>query len=268
MKYTEILKKALPVVEATGRYIREAHGKVEAQQIETKSLNSLVSYVDKTAEKLLVEGLKDILPEAVFLTEEETISPKKGTWRWIIDPLDGTTNFLHALPIFAISVGLEYQGEIVLGIIESVYLQETFYASKGGGAFKNGTPIQVSDRPKLSDSLLATGFPYYDFDRSPDYLQVLGNFMRKSRGIRRYGAAAIDLAYVACGVFDGFFEYSLHPWDVAAGIILVKEAGGKISDFEGGSNYLEGKEIVASNPLIHQPILNEVAILHRPVAKI
>lgn len=263
MDYKKILDQSLPIIEQTGEFIRSEFGRVSAGSIEVKSKNSLVSYVDKGAEKMLVDGLGGILPEAVFLTEEDTVANQEGTWRWIIDPLDGTTNFLHALPIFAISVGLEYRGKIVLGIVQSVYLQEIYYAWQGGGAYLNGQRIRVTEQDRLEDSLLATGFPYYDYSRGKDYLQVLSYFMQHTRGIRRYGAAAIDLAYVAAGRFDGFFEYALNPWDVAAGIILIEEAGGRVSDFGGGDQHLSGQEVVASNGKIHPSMLEQVAVLKR-----
>ena len=227
-------------------------GQVSNGSIETKSLNSLVSYVDKTAELRLVEGLEPLLPDAVFLTEEETVVQGKGKLRWIIDPLDGTTNFLHQLPFFAISVALEQQGEIVLGIVYEINRQECFYAWKQGGAFLNGRPIQTSSAAGFADCIVATGFPYHDYSRQEAYLRVLGHFMQNTRGIRRFGSAALDLAFVACGRFDFFFEYSLNAWDVAAGAFLVQEAGGKVSDFSGGNNYLFGREIIACAAGLHQ----------------
>ncbi len=239
--------RACEVVEKTGSFIRQELGRVGADKVEEKSLHSLVSYVDRSAEEQLVQGLGALLPEATFLTEEETVQTRKGNLQWIIDPLDGTTNFLHQLPCFAISVALREGERTVLGIVYEVNRPEMFYAWAGGGAFLNGRPIRVSATAQMKDALLATGFPYYDFGRMDAYLGVLKDLMRETRGIRRLGSAAVDLAYVACGRFDGFFEYSLHPWDVAAGALLVEEAGGRVTDFSGGDNYLFGKEIVAVN---------------------
>ncbi len=246
------------LVEKTGAFIAEQYGKVSDDAIEFKSFNSLVSYVDKEAEKQLVDGLSKILPEAVFLTEEETVESQKGKLKWIIDPLDGTTNFLHQLPFFSISVALENEGEIVLGFVYEVNRKECFYAWKSGGAFLNGKPIHVRKVKTLEETLIATGFPYYDYDMIDAYLNVLQTFMTDTRGIRRLGSAALDLAYVACGRFDAFFEYSLNPWDVAGGAIIVQEAGGKVVDFNGGNDFLYGGEIVASSENAFEEVFNVI----------
>ncbi len=247
--------QALRLVHETAMFIAGEAGKVQSEQIEIKSLNSLVSYVDRTAERRLVAGLKALLPEAVFLTEEETVAKGNGTWQWIIDPLDGTTNFLHGLPCYAISVALRKDDEIVLGIVHEITRNESFYAWKGGGAWMNGSKISVSSTKKLKHALIATGFPYRDFARIRPYFTAFENLMKCTRGLRRFGAAAVDLAWVACGRFDGFFEYGLSPWDVAAGILLVQEAGGKVCDFNGGDRYLFGQELVASNSAIHDELM-------------
>ncbi len=235
------------VIKAVGAFISQELGKVKASAIETKALNSLVSYVDKEAEVQLVKELGVLIPEATFLTEEETVKSKAGEYQWIIDPLDGTTNFLHQLPFFSVSVALQHNGQTIIGIVYEVNQKECFYAWKGGGAFLNGNAIVVSSSTKLADTLIATGFPYYDYSTIQAYLGVLETLMKKTRGIRRFGSAALDLAYVACGRFDAFFEYSLNAWDVAGGAFLVEEAGGKVSDFRGGTNYIYGKELIASN---------------------
>jgi myo-inositol-1(or 4)-monophosphatase len=263
MQLKELCQQCLPIINEVGAFIRQEWGSVTDQAVETKSRNSLVSYVDKTAEAMLVEKLGQLLPEATFLTEEDTVENQDSPLRWIIDPLDGTTNFLYGIPIFAISVGLEKDGELVLGIVQEVVRQENFYAWKDGGAYCNGTPIRVSNRESLTDSLLATGFPYYDFERTDDYLQVLAHFMQETRGLRRLGAAAVDLAFVACGRFDAFFEYALHPWDVAAGIVLVREAGGTVSGFSAKADYKTGVEIIASNGRIHQAMQESTKSLAR-----
>ncbi|MBK6901246.1 MAG: inositol monophosphatase [Saprospirales bacterium] len=251
--------KANDIIREVGLFIRGEIGRVGAERIEEKALHSLVSYVDRTAEENLVAQLGRLLPGSVFLTEEETVENTRGDLMWIIDPLDGTTNFLHQLPCFAISVGLQAHGRLVLGIVYEVNRQELFYAWEGGGAFLDGKPIRVSRAESLKDSLLATGFPYYDFEGMNGYLKALSVFMRESRGIRRLGSAAVDLAYVACGRFDAFFEYSLHPWDVAAGALIVREAGGRVSDFSGGVNYLYGGEILAANPGVYEQVLGVIS---------
>jgi myo-inositol-1(or 4)-monophosphatase len=254
----EICEQACSAVVHTGRFIRQEMGKVADRQIEEKDLNSLVSYVDKEAEKQLVAALQELLPGSVFLTEEETVQQQDGRLRWIIDPLDGTTNFLYQLPVFSISVALQLAGTTVLGIVYELNRQECFYAWKEGGAYLNGQAISVSTRPRLEQSLLATGFPYYDYQRLPRYFKALDYFMQHSRGIRRLGSAAVDLAYVACGRFDGFFEYSLQAWDVAGGAFIVQEAGGLLCDFSGGDNFLFGQEMIAANPLIMPAFLEVI----------
>ena len=198
------------IVRKVAAFLLAEKGKVAAGQIEVKSKNSLVSYVDKNAEKQLVEGLQKLLPESVFLTEEETVQNQSGDYQWIIDPLDGTTNFLHDLPCFSISVALRFKNELVIGVVHEVNENETFYAYKNGGAYLNDTPIKVSPTTTLSETLIATGFPYYDYSKVKNYLTMLEYLMQKTRGIRRFGSAAVDLVYVACGRFDGFFEYSLN----------------------------------------------------------
>lgn len=250
-----LCQKASVVTKHAGAFIKEQLGEVQATSIETKSLNSLVSYVDQEAEKMLVKGLHEILPEAVFLTEEETIETSEGEFRWIIDPLDGTTNFLHQVPFFCVSVALQWNDEIVLGIVYEPLREECFTAYKSGGAFLNDYPMSTSASAALADSLLATGFPYYEYERLDGYLAVLKYFIEHIRGLRRAGSAALDMAYVACGRYDGFYEYSLNPWDVAAGVILVKEAGGFVSDFSGGDNYLFGKEMIATNAHLSDEIV-------------
>jgi len=251
----EIQAQTIDAVKKAGAFIMHEVGKVEYNDVETKSLNSLVTYVDKNAEKILVEELRKIIPNATFLTEENTVEEQEGEWQWIIDPLDGTTNFIHQLPVFAVSVGLKHNDEIVVGVVLELNRNECFYASKGNGAFLNGNKISVSKRPSLADSLIATGFPYYDYSLLENYINVFKRLMTSTRGIRRLGSAATDLCYTACGRFDAFFEYSLSPWDVAAGALILQEAGGKIYDFKGGNNWLHGKQIIGSNTIISNEIL-------------
>lgn len=232
--------------------------KFDSSWLETKSKNSFVSRVDKTSEGILVEALQKLLPEAGFLTEEETILKPNKDLRWIIDPLDGTTNYMHGIPCYCVSIALEVEGKIVIGLIHEVTKNECFYAWQGGGAYLGDHKIEVSRTKTLSDSLLATGFPYYDFAHQQAYMQLLSELMQQTRGLRRMGSACADLAYVACGRFDGFFEYSLHPWDVAAGSLIVHEAGGICSDFKGEGNYTYGKSILCGNANIHPQILQKV----------
>lgn len=231
---------------------------IAVTDVETKSKNSLVTYVDKTAEKMLVEKLSVLLPESGFIAEEGTSTKVGAIYNWIIDPLDGTTNFIHGVPCYCISIGLTRNNELVLGVIYEINLDELFYAWEGSKAFLNGKEISVTSTEKLEDSLIATGFPYYDYDRQTEYMNLFQDLMKNTRGLRRLGSAAVDLAYVACGRFDAFYEYSLNPWDVAAGAFIVQQAGGKVTDFSGGNNFLHGKEIIASNTNIYTPFLKKV----------
>ena len=246
MNLEEIVTGALPIIKETGRFIQKEAASFDLTEVILKGKNDLVSYVDKEAEKMIVVGLKILLPDAGFITEEGTVSQEQKEFTWIIDPLDGTTNFIHGLPIYSISVGLMKQGEMVGGIVYELNKDEIFYAWKGGGAFMNHRPIRVSPVKDIAESLLATGFPYYNFDKLPNYLAILNELMINSHGLRRLGSAAVDLAYVACGRCEGFFEYNLNSWDIAAGILLVKEAGGVVTDFSGNDNALFGRELVAS----------------------
>ena len=221
MKLDEACQETRAIVKAVGEFIRKEALAFDRTRVEKKGFNDLVSYVDKESELKLVESLKYVLPEAGFITEEETLNIQEDEYNWIIDPLDGTTNCTHGLPVYAISVALQQHGETVLGVVYEINRDECFYAWKGGGAFLNGTRILVSETGALKDSLIATGFPYTDFGRTTDYLKILGSFMGKSHGVRRLGSAAADLAYVACGRFEGVFEFNFKIWDVGAGAVFV-----------------------------------------------
>jgi len=248
MNYQKITQEACAVVKVCGAFIQEQAKTFRSEDVELKSVNQLVSYVDIETEKRLVQGLSEIIVNAGFITEENSIENNANKeWTWIIDPLDGTTNFVHSLPIYSISVALMHHNEIVAGIVYEINRDELFYAYKNGGAFLNDKRIFASQTSSLDNSLIATGFPYYDYSKVKPYMECLDFFMQKSRGLRRLGSAAVDLAYVACGRFDAYFEQSLSPWDVAAGSLLVLEAGGKVCDFNLQNNHVFGKEIIASN---------------------
>jgi len=234
-------------------FIREEIDKVSLSDIETKDLNSLVSYVDKEAEKTIVSALRSWTPNAGFITEEDTVAQEDKPLTWIIDPLDGTTNYLHKIPHFSISIALMLEGEIVLGIVYEVVLDRAFTAIKGLGAWENDTPIQVKPTEALKDAIVVTGFPYkrdHDIDKN---LEILKYCILNCRGIRRLGSAALDLAYVASGKVDIYYEKTLNIWDIAAGGLIVKEAGGSVSGFN-NSNYLKSGSIIASNQKLHSPI--------------
>lgn len=253
-----LTKQVANLSRAVGAYIRNEVSNLKPEDIEKKGVNDFVTYVDKTAENRLVSELSKVLPEAGFLVEEDTGHKTKEEYNWIIDPLDGTTNFLHGVPLFSISIALVHRSHIASGVVLEINQNECFYAWEKGGAYLNGHPISVSGSLKLSDSLIATGFPYTDFSRIDAYMQSFVHLLKSSRGMRRLGSAAADLAYLACGRFDAFYEYGLHPWDVAAGALLVKEAGGVVTDFEGEQNFLHGNEIVASNAQIHKEFLSMI----------
>jgi len=255
LNYELLCSKVVAITRLTGNFIRKESMNFDANAVEFKGLNDLVSYVDKTAEKQLVRNLAKLIPGAGFTTEEETINSRGEVYNWIIDPLDGTTNFIHGIPTYAISVALYEHDQPVIGVVYEINRGEMFFTYKGGAAYLNNKEIQVSTRTSLSDSLLATGFPYYQFDKQAQYMQLFSEMMQKCHGLRRIGSAATDLAYVACGRFDAFFEYNLNAWDVAAGAYLVQQAGGNIMNFSGGEEFLEKREILASNGLIHEDIL-------------
>ncbi|MDD2277944.1 MAG: inositol monophosphatase family protein [Bacteroidales bacterium] len=247
MNIQSICEQVITLARETGGFIRTQRKSFSIDRVESKGLHDFVSYVDKESEKKIVAKLKGIVPQAGFIAEEGTGEKNPNGLNWIIDPLDGTTNFIHGLPPYAISIALMDNDQVILGVIYEVTLDECFYSWGENKAFLNGNPITVSSTAKVSDSLIATGFPYYDYERMEPFLRSMEHFMRYSHGLRRIGSAATDLAYVACGRFDSFYEYSLQPWDVAAGSFIVEQAGGKVCDFSGTKNYIFGKEIIAAN---------------------
>jgi len=242
-----------------GSFILSERHKINEDNIKVKGLHNLVTYVDTTSEERLTDGLSRIIPTAGFIVEEETIDKKDEHFNWIIDPLDGTTNYIHGIPVYSISIALMEDNEIVLGVVYEVNSRECFYAYKNGGAFLNKIPIKVSENDKMENALMATGFPYYDYKWLDAYIEAFKYFMKNSRGIRRLGSAAVDLAYVACGRFDGFYEYGLHAWDVAAGSFIIQQAGGKVTDFKGGDDFIFGKEIIAGNDHLFDELKNIIA---------
>lgn len=241
----------------TGQFIRNEAAGFSLSKVEFKGKSDLVSYVDKETEKKLVAGLKKLIPGAGFITEENTIEQDRKEYTWIVDPLDGTTNFVHGVPAYAISIGLAAHEEVVAGVVYEVTRDECFLAWKGGGAYLEDRRISVTSASKVDDSLFSTGFPVYNLDKQTAYLNILSELIKSAHGLRRLGSAATDLAYVACGRYEGFFEFNLKPWDVAAGIILIREAGGTVSDFRGGNDCLFGGEIVAAGP-VHPEFLEVI----------
>lgn len=260
-RHPNLLEEVLRVAKPVAEFQRRESLTFNRSAIEYKGAHDLVSYVDRTSEEMLVAGLSALLPEAGFLTEEGTVEQSRRPLMWVVDPLDGTTNFTHGLPFFSISIALLLEGEPLLGMVWEPVRDERFTAVAGQGCRLNEQFITVSPTNILDQALLATGFPYEKFDRVEDYMPVLRRMMTESRGVRRLGSAALDLAYVACGRFDGYYEYNLSPWDVAAGVLLVSEAGGKVTDFSGDANAIFGRQIVASNQQLHPLLLSRLATL-------
>lgn len=258
--YNQITLSTCDIARKAGKFIAQERLGFDTSKVETKGLHNLVSYVDKESEKQIIEQLQKLLPDSGFMGEEGTSDSHGERFNWIIDPLDGTTNFIQDVPIYAVSIGLMDRDDLVLGVVYEVCRDECFYAWKNGGAYLNGTSIHVSKRSKINDSLLGTGFPYTDFDNLDEYVAFMKWAMTHARGVRRLGSAATDLAYVACGRFNAFWEYKLKPWDVAAGVVIVKEAGGTVTDFKGGNNFLFGQEILASNGLLNDVLLNKIGV--------
>ncbi len=219
-----------------------------------KGPTNLVTEVDVAAEKLIVSHIRKSFPDHAILAEEGHGATIRAGHTWIIDPIDGTTNYAHRYPIFAVSIGLEIDGELEWGIVYNPNLEEIFTACRGRGAFCNGTPLQVSGISDLGSSLLATGFPY-DIRVSRANLDHFANFMLRSQAVRRGGSAALDFCYVAAGRFEGFWELALHPWDCAAGFLIVREAGGVVTDFSGAPGSIDRPEVIASNGLIHEQMI-------------
>lgn len=258
MNYESLCLKSCEIIENTANFIVNEWDKLKNENIEVKGTHNFVTHVDKQSEQQLVENLLKILPISTFITEEETVQHKQSEFTWIIDPLDGTTNYIHHLSPVAISVALYHNDKPVIGIVYEIGLRECYYTWEGGKAYMNNKEISTSSTIALRDSLIATGFPYYDFGKIKNLLNSLDYLFKNSHGVRRLGSAATDLAYVANGRFDAFYEYNLNSWDVAAGAFLVQQAGGIVSDFKGSDNYLFGKEIIASNRLIYQSFLEMI----------
>jgi myo-inositol-1(or 4)-monophosphatase len=256
MELNELCTHVRELTKEVGAFIQAQRGKITADNTEHKGLHDLVTYVDKTAEQLIIKGLQPLLPEAGFIAEENTSDKRGENYNWIIDPLDGTTNFIHGLPCYCISIALMHKEELVMGVVHELNLNECFYACKGSKAYLNGKEIRVSTTADLQQSLIATGFPYTNFYREKEYMGAFNELMKNTRGLRRLGSAAVDLCYVACGRFDAYFEYDLKPWDAAAGAFIVMQAGGKITDFKGGNNFLFGKEMVACNSALFNKFYN------------
>jgi myo-inositol-1(or 4)-monophosphatase len=248
-----------------GKSLSRDFGEVQNLQVSLKGPGDYVSQADRKAEKIVKEELLKARPTYGFLGEEsEEIKGTDGSHRWIVDPLDGTTNFLHGIPMFATSIGLERSGEIVAGVVYNPATDELFTAEKGGGAFVNDRRLRVSARKNLSDAVVGCGIPHLGQTMHGRFLVQLRHVMGEVAGVRRFGSASLDLAYVAAGRLDGFWEEGQHPWDMAAGIVLIREAGGFTSDLSGGADMFGSGTVVAGNEHIHKALLD---VANRPVPK-
>jgi len=256
-----LLNIATQAARAAGGNILHHLDRIDQLNVEHKGKNDYVSEVDKEAENTIIETIKKYYPDHNIFAEESgtTHSRKtKSDVRWIIDPLDGTTNFLHQFPQFCVSIAIEVKGKLQHAAIFDPVRDEMFTASRGSGAFLNNRRLRVSQQKTLDNSLLATGFPYHDFSYLDAYMASLKAFMTNTSGIRRAGSAALDLAYVACGRVDGYWEFNLKPWDIAAGALIVQEAGGLSTDFMGGDNFLESGNIIAANPKLYKEMAQTI----------
>jgi myo-inositol-1(or 4)-monophosphatase len=249
-----MIEDIIQISKEAGELIKSAFGKTHSIEFKTNELN-LVTETDKASEKLITDFIKKNYPSHGILAEEGSEANKSAEYLWVIDPLDGTTNFAHGLPIFAVSIGVQKNGETIAGVVYDVMRDIVFSAEKGNGSFENGKRINVSKNSNLGHSVLVTGFPY-DIGENPDKaFERFIAFLKHARGIRRLGSAAIDFCYVANGVFDGFWEVSLHPWDMCAGKLIVEEAGGLVTNFDGKLIDIYSQQILATNKFIHQKMI-------------
>ncbi|MCK4921031.1 MAG: inositol monophosphatase [Bacteroidales bacterium] len=256
--FKDICFQVIELVRDTSELVLKESEEGKNLGLEMKGKHDYVTRVDKAAEEKLVEGLSVLIPDSGFIAEEGTSTRKGDRYNWVIDPIDGTTNFIHGLFPFAISVALMEGDEVVIGVVYEFGLKECFYAWKGSDAFLNEKIINVSQVKKVSDSLIATGFPYTNFKYLDEFFNSMKYFMENSHGLRRLGSAATDIVYVACGRFEGFYEYGLNAWDVAAACFILDRAGGRSSDFSGSDNYLFGGEIVSSNSEVFEEFQQSV----------
>lgn len=252
-----MLTTAVKAARRAGSIINRASQNLDVVQVSRKSWNDYVSEVDQAAENAIIEVLHGAYPEHAILAEE-TGARGSSEFEWIIDPLDGTTNFLHGMPQYAVSIALRHKGQITQAVVYDPNRNDLYTATRGRGAFLNDRRLRVSTRIQLADALIGTGFPYTVFEHVDAYLAIFRDLMQKTSGLRRPGAAALDLAYVAAGWYDGFWEFGLHPWDIAAGALLITEAGGLVGNPLGEPGYLESGNLVAGNPKIFSQLLQVI----------
>jgi myo-inositol-1(or 4)-monophosphatase len=250
-----MLNIAVRAARRAGSIINRAALGGDALIVKAKHANDFVTQIDRAAEEAIIEVVRKAYPDHGFLAEESGATSKDAEYRWIIDPLDGTTNFIHGFPQYGISIGIEHRGALAHAVVYDPVKNELFTASRGRGAFLNDRRVRVSKCTRLQDALIGTGFPFKEVSRLELYTRQLARFMQTSAGVRRAGAAALDLAYVACGRLDGFWELGLSPWDMAAGTLLIQEAGGLVGDLQGEGGFMESGDICAATPKIFPALL-------------
>lgn len=256
MDLQKVCENVVIAARKAGKFMLEEQSRFSIEKVEKKGMHDYVSYVDKGAEEIIISEIRNLIPDAGYITEEATVDREKKEYTWIIDPLDGTTNYIHGMNPYSVSIGLIHNNIPVLGVVYMPFGDECFYAWKDSPAYLNGVEISVSAAHTIEDSLIITGFPYKLGSKVENYLDLIRHLTFGSHGIRRLGSAAIDLVYVACGRADAFFQTDLQPWDVAAGIVIAQQAGAKLSDFRSGDNYLFGKSILACTPAIHTEFID------------
>ncbi len=262
----EPLEIALKAAKLAGKVLMASYGKLQNSQINTKSKNDFVTEIDKRSEKLIIATIKEHFPGHAIQGEETGLSAGKGTL-WIIDPLDGTSNYIHQIPIFSVSIGVMENNRMTAGVIYDPVHQEIFWAKRGQGAYLNKKKIRTTQIRSLPDALMTTGIPFRARDRFDEYMESFRQISLGTVGMRRGGSAALDLAYVACGRFDGFWELDLSPWDIAAGSLILEEAGGTITDMWGREDYFKNGDILATNGLIHKELCQITSVIFTPSTK-
>jgi len=256
MNLSSLCNEVRELAVETGQFIKSQQKELTTDTIQSKGLHNFVTFVDTSAEKKIVSSLSKLLPEAGFIAEEGTSNKKSDRYNWIIDPVDGTTNFIHGLAPYAVSIALNEGDETILGVVYEICANECFYAWKGSPAYLNGEVINASNKKLVSESLIATGFPYTNFEYIDSFMQSFKYFLRHSHGLRRLGSAATDIVYVACGRVEAFYEYGLNSWDVAAAALILKQAGGRIGDFSGGETWMFEGKIIGTNAGIYEEFLD------------
>ncbi len=261
-----MLNLAIEAAREAGKYLKYNVGKVRNVETKKGEERNLVSEIDRGSEEKIIGMIKSRYPSHAILAEESGAEETAAEFKWIIDPLDGTTNYLHHVPIYCVTIAIEHKGEIIAGVVYDPNLDELFTAEKGSGAYLNGKRLRVSGTSELIDGLLVTGFPY-DIARNPDHaIERFVRLLLAAGGMRRLGSAALDLSYVTAGRFDGFWEVSLNPWDMAAGVLLVQEAGGRVTDFSGVGPNIYRRQVLATNGRLHEAILEILRTSEPPTA--